>query len=275
MALPRVVANDDDRRGIGSFIRVQQRTPHERRHARHSECGARDLRHLDRLAPPIADVQIALERAIGAQVCHRSQRLSPGGEVVGDVRLRSACDDVPVPDGDDAVAVRKRNGRPDDLRRKLEGPGPEPDRERHSEPAHDRESRIAHEHPEPELEVEPRHAEIVHASEPARPSALFLVSFGAAEFELRLPQRRGLREAGANEVGRAQLDVKAELVVHVRFDITAQPNPAPHRARPRNDSPQHQTSCGVAASDRAMASASRFQLAVSSPSRRRPSTVRR
>jgi GTP-binding protein YchF len=91
---------------------------------------------------------------------------------------------------------------------------------------------------------------------------------------------KGARERG---VVPAHFGYRQPALAPRQFAATA-PQPADHRRRastrcPAGASPHarrsHHPSCGVAASDNAIAWASRFQLAVSSPSRRRPAGVSR
>lgn len=128
---------------------------------------------------------------------------------------------------------------------------------------------------EAELEVEPRDAERANAVQPARLAALVLIALGAAELEACLPPRRGGRHSGPDEIVRAHLDVEAELLPHLGVECLGPACAGPERPDSRDEACNHHPSCGVAASDRAMAAARWFQLAVSSPRRRRPAAVSR
>jgi hypothetical protein len=152
-------------------------------------------------------------------------------------------------------------------------PGADPDREGDREPADEREARVPGEHPEAELEVEPRDAQVVEAAEPARPSPLVAVPLHAPELAPRLPHRLRRREPPALEIGRAQLAVEPELLLHLRLQLRRAPDAAPERAHAGQGAGDHRASSGVAASARAIACARWFHVAVSSPSRARPAAV--
>jgi hypothetical protein len=112
---------------------------------------------------------------------------------------------------------------------------------------------------------------------PAGGTRFVLVAFSAAELEPRLTCGLGRGKARANEIRGTELLMMAELGGHLGFDL----GPAAHGAQERTgagsdtgNNREHQVSWGVAASERAIACANRFQLIVSAPSRFRPRAVR-
>ncbi len=114
-----------------------------------------------------------------------------------------------------------------------------------------------------------------HAQPPRVPARL-PVLLHPAERDRRLPARlRGVQAPLAPEPLGFHVHVEAHLLAHLRPELVGSPQPAPERPRPREQSLHAQISWGVVRSASAMASASRFQLATSSPRRARPAGVRR
>ena len=94
-----------------------------------------------------------------------------------------------------------------------------------------------------------------------------------AELDARLPVGFDSGQTLSYQVRRAQRDVLLEFLVHLGVQDGARMDPVQEGAQASREAGEHQVSCGRAASDVAIASARRFQLAVSATSRLRPAAV--
>jgi hypothetical protein len=270
--LPHVVAKDHHRRRSGLLVRRHEGAAQQRRRRSDPEPRRGDRRDLHREDLPVTPLEVACDVLPRPEVGHRPHRLAPDTEVVRRARLRVARLHVPVPQVHDAVALRQRQRGTDEQHHHLEYDDADPDGERHRESADDGQPRILDQHPAAELEVERQPAE---PPQPPRVPPRLPVLLHPAELSRRLPARlRGVQTPLALEPLRFHVHVEAHLLVHLRPELVGPPQPAPERPHPREQSLHAQISRGVVRSDSAMASASRFQLATSSPKRARPAGVR-
>jgi hypothetical protein len=152
---PQVVTEHGDSRGAGLLVGWGKDTPQERRCSCHPKARGGDLGGLDGTRDAICGDQVAGDVAPCAELGDRAQRAAPDDKIVQDARLESVGRDVPVLDLDDALAGRQRQRRMHEQRCHLEDDRPYADRKRHRQPADDGQARILHQHPAPELQVEP------------------------------------------------------------------------------------------------------------------------
>jgi len=273
LVLPEVVSDHHDLFSAAPFVGFQQRASHQRRNARQSEGGRGHIGDGLRLTWPGADGDAAFFHLDGAEIGDRAETVAPQLVITarcGDPRI---VGDIPVPQCNDRVAVRKRNRRPERLSRDLEPDGADGDRERYGNRCDQGERRMLDQHATPEPELEPQPAE---PRQPPRLPAHLLVLLHPAERDRRLPSRLGRVQAPlALEPLGFHLQVEAHLLVHFGAHRFRVPQLARIGTQAGEQSHHAQISWGLVRSASAMASASRFQLATSSPRRARPAEVRR
>jgi len=129
---------------------------------------------------------VAADRTERTEVLHRSQVLAPLHEVVQRPPLLVIDVDVPVFDGDHAIAFSKGKGSVNEGVREREETQANRDCRGEAEAADERQPRIFHEHPRPELEVDAR---IVDPAERPRVALTLLGLLDAAKRALRRESR--------------------------------------------------------------------------------------
>lgn len=189
--LPDIVADDDNWRRACKFVRFDEKAAKQRPHACRPEGGRADLRNSDRLAdglaPAVPHEKVAFGRAEGADVLDGLELVAPGDKVVQRARLLAARDHVPELDPHDTVPIGQRQPGVQPLSDELECARADPDCERHRQPADHRQPRIPRQHPEAQLEVQPRESKPIEVMQTTRRARFFLVSFRIAELTARAP----------------------------------------------------------------------------------------
>jgi hypothetical protein len=160
---PHVVAKDDHRRCAGLLVGVEQRPSNERRHTNELKGRRGDLGDRHWLRSRVAENHIALDRAIRAEIHDGSHVALPNQEVVKHAPLVSAAGDIAHLDLDDAIAVRERNRRPQQVARQVVPAGADADGNGERQPARDGQARILQQHPQPQLVVL-QHIDRFHSS---------------------------------------------------------------------------------------------------------------
>jgi hypothetical protein len=152
--LPEVVPDHDDRFCAAPFIGLQQRASHRRRNARQRKGRRGHVGDGLRLTGAGADGDAAFFHLDGAQIADRAETVAPQLVITARCGDRRVVGNIPVPQCDDRVAVRKRNRRPECLSRDLEPDGADGDRERYGDRRDRGERRMLDQHASAEPEVE-------------------------------------------------------------------------------------------------------------------------
>lgn len=105
--------------------------------------------------------------------------------------------------------------------------GADRDRDANREAAHEGEPGIFRDHASAQPEVEGGEVQPVERREAARFPALLRIVVRAAEFDAGLSHRVRVGHAGAPEIGRAQLDVQPELLLHLGVELPAAAHAVP------------------------------------------------
>jgi len=245
----------------------------ERRRARHGKSRGRDLGDLDGLGRPVPRYEIVLSGPKCSQVLDGHELVAPGDEVVQHPALRTSGHRRGVLQRDHALAVFQRKRGIEHLGHDLEEHRANRYGHRHRESADQRQPPVLDEHTDAEPGVE---GDRVDPLPPTLIAPLFLVLLETAEpdvgLAVRLPRAHPLL---VHESLGFHRDVEAHLFLHLGIELPRAPQHPAGRSHPPPELLHAQISLRVVRSTIAIASASRFQLAVSSPSRARPVTVRR
>ncbi len=226
LVFPKVVSDHHDLVCVAPFIGFPQRASHQRRNARQRKGRRGHVGDGLRLTGAGADGDAAFFHPDGAEIGDRPETVAQQLVITARCGDRRIVGDIPVPQCDDRVAVRKRNRRPERLSRDLEPDRANRDRERHRNRRDRGERRMLDQHASAELEVEHREPQIVEGAQPACITAAIAERRSTAEVETGLSRGRRRRQPRPHEVLGAQLHVKAELRVHVVVQGVASANAA-------------------------------------------------
>jgi hypothetical protein len=208
--LPHPVAEQHDRRRARALVGRFEHAAVARARRRDAERRCGDLGGGDRLRAGVGTDEVRAGVAVRAEIGDGAKPAIPL-VVVQHAVLVLLHLQIPALDLHDAIPVGERELRAVDDAEHVEGDGAEPDAERHGQPADDGQSRILHEHPDAELQVER------HSAEPRGASPLphlLLVPLDAAEGDERPPPRLdGIEAAVAHEARGLHLDVEAHLLL--------------------------------------------------------------
>jgi hypothetical protein len=157
--LPDVVADDEDGRGAGRGVGVDDDPAHQRRHSRYTEAGGRDLGDRHELDRSVGRDRVAPDRLKSAHVIDRLQAVAPPLDVLPRRVAPLARLAVPDLDGDDPVPLVERKPAPQDDVERSEHDRRDPDCHGHRQPAGQREPPVADQQAEPQPHIEPRRGE--------------------------------------------------------------------------------------------------------------------
>ena len=145
-----------------------------------------DLGHLDRVRRRIRRHEVVLRVAERAEMLERGEAIAPRAERMQDAIVGRSGFRRHVLDGDDAISVRERERRIEEVVDDFERRGADGNRDRHRQTADQRQPAVLDEHAHAEARVE-RNA--IEPIEPARLAPFFLVFLDPAETDVRLTAR--------------------------------------------------------------------------------------